>query len=323
MNPEPQGLSTSVKRLSGGRKAVTICVATIAEKNTLIAACDRMVTAGDTEFELGQAKIWLLSNSIVALLSGDLTKQAEIMKEVHTTVQYWIVQNPTVQVRVADVVALYCGEYRKLLRHHAERDILSPFGLDLPTFLASQNTFNQEFLNEIRNHLLDYSFPIPLETIIMGHDKDGPLGLKGEELIYTKLYSLDGDRSSLRTTVGFAAIGGGKFHAESEITFMEHAPSKPFHETIFLTYAAKKRAEVAPGVGKTTDVVVLGPALNTFLKIEDRHVGALEKMYQKYRGENLATLDRTRKSAMVFVKEARKYYAEKSKTKAAKAKNKK
>jgi hypothetical protein len=74
------------------------------------------------------------------------------------------------------------------------------------------------------------------------------------------------------TTVGFAAIGIGKAHAESQFTFSGYWPIKPFHETLLLTHASKKRAEAAPGAGKATDVLVIGPGLGKLLKVEDRHV---------------------------------------------------
>jgi hypothetical protein len=57
MNRGPQGFR-SQKRLSVGRKAVTVCIGAVADKNTLIGISDRMLTAGDgqIEFETGQVK---------------------------------------------------------------------------------------------------------------------------------------------------------------------------------------------------------------------------------------------------------------------------
>jgi hypothetical protein len=54
-------------------------------------------------------------------------------------------------------------------------------------------------------------------------------------------------------------------------------------ETFLLIYTAKKRSEVAPGVGKETDMFTMGPTLGSFafLKdIQDLDIGKLEKTYQ-------------------------------------------
>jgi hypothetical protein len=90
MTPKPSYLRANPKRLQK-RKPVTVCVAAIAQKNTLIGICDRMLTAGDVEFEPKQAKMWLLSPSIVALVSGDSGIQAELLKQVNIQVMKWIV----------------------------------------------------------------------------------------------------------------------------------------------------------------------------------------------------------------------------------------
>jgi 20S proteasome alpha/beta subunit len=69
-------------------------VAALAEKSVLIGASDRMLTAGDVEFEPEQSKIWLISPSICALIAGDAGVQAELFKRVHTQVIDWIVADP-------------------------------------------------------------------------------------------------------------------------------------------------------------------------------------------------------------------------------------
>jgi hypothetical protein len=44
--------------------------------------------------------------------------------------------------------------------------------------------------------------------------------------------------------------------------FSGHWPSKPFDGTLLLTYAAKKRAEVAPGVGDQQMLWCVSPKHN-------------------------------------------------------------
>src|SRR5581483_4200668 len=77
----------SKKRLPGRRKMdMTVCVAAITEINTLIGISDRMMTAGDVEFEPEQSKIWPLTKYIVAMVAGDFALQVDILRPVEIEV---------------------------------------------------------------------------------------------------------------------------------------------------------------------------------------------------------------------------------------------
>jgi len=300
---------------------VTVCVAAMAEKNTLVGASDRMLTAGDVEFEPDQYKIWMFATAIVALVAGDSTLQSEILKRVDIEVKRWINNDPKTWVSVKDVASLYCKKYRELLREHAEADILSPLGLDIDKFLRRQGKMRPEFLASIAEKLTEYDFPSLLETIFIGTDNDGPLGEKGEKFVYPQIYATERDKVACLTTVGFAAIGSGKSHAESQFMFSGHSPLKPFNETILLTYAAKKRAEVAPGVGKVTDMVVIGPGLGPLLKVEDKHIERLDKIYQKSRAGATKAVVRAKAETATFVADVRREYAERTEKEKAEKEN--
>jgi hypothetical protein len=284
----------------------------MAEKNTLVGACDRMLTAGDVEFEPDQFKIWMFSSAIVALVAGDSTLQSEIFKRVDIEVRRWIHLDPKTWVSVKDVAKLYCKKYRELLREHAEADLLSPFGLDINSFLEKQQDMSPEFVQQMADKLTAYDFPSLLESIFMGTDKDGPLGPKGEKLVYPQIYATEKDKLACLSTVGFVAIGIGKPHAESQFMFSGHWPAKPFNETMLLTYAAKKRAEVAPGVGKVTDMVVIGPGLGPVVKIEDQHIAQLDRIYQKSRKGASKVVERANNETAKLVEAVKKEYAERA-----------
>jgi hypothetical protein len=282
---------------------VTVCLAAIAEKSMIIGISDRMLTAGggEIEFEPEQGKYWVFSPSIIALISGDATIQGELMKQVHIEVKSWINADPKKWVRVKDVASLYCQKFRELRREWAEAEILHPLGLDIPSFPSSQTSMSSDVVAKIGDRLLSYEFPSTLEVIFMGMDQDGPLNDKSEQLNYTQLYVTYNDRLSWLTTVGFAAIGIGKSHAESQFTFTGHWPLKPFYETLLLAYAAKKRAEAAPGVGKSTDILAVGPNLGESRKVEDVHMKELDKIYQKSRGTSSKATEKAKIETKAFV----------------------
>jgi hypothetical protein len=87
-------------------------------------------------------------------------------------------------------------------------------------------------------------------------------------------------------TVGFAAIGIGRWHANSQFMFAGHDRFKPIPETLLLTYAAKRRAEVSPGVGEGTDMFTIGPRLGSHVRISPQIVDDLGKIYRRIRGSN-------------------------------------
>lgn len=134
-------------------------------------------------------------------------------------------------------------------------------------------------VRQLATELINFSMP-KLETILTGVDPEG-----------THLYVVDGSDVECLDRVGFAAIGIGKWHANSQFMFAGHDRSKPFPETLLLTYAAKKRAEVSPGVGEGTDMFTIGPSLGSYFVISPEILGNLERMYQ-------ATRSRERKASV-------------------------
>jgi hypothetical protein len=79
---------------------VTVCVAAIAERYRLIGVSDRMLTAGDVEFEPEQSKLWMFSNSMAALIAGDMSIQTQIFRELDIEVKRRILATPNDWVSV-------------------------------------------------------------------------------------------------------------------------------------------------------------------------------------------------------------------------------
>ena len=77
---------------------------------------------------------------------------------------------------------------------------------------------------------------------------------------------------------------------------------KSFHETLLQVYAAKKRAEAAPGVGRETDMVIIGPVLGRSEKISEEHLAKAEEIYQRLHKTSQDALDHGIKEAEEFVR---------------------
>jgi len=79
-------------------------------------------------------------------------------------------------------------------------------------------------------------------------------------------------------------------------------------DTLLLSYSAKKRAEAAPGVGKETDVIVIGPRLGEMVKIEEAHLSKLDALYQESRTKHERIQKQTQEKAKKLVEEVREEY---------------
>lgn len=248
---------------------MTVCVAALCSTGAIFGATDRMLTAGDIEFEPTVSKIFPLTNALCAMTAGDSSLQVELLQLTYREIMERIRIEPANWWAVKDVAELYSKHYDQVRRKRSERAILSPLGLTHESFVASQQTMSEALVRMLATELINYSLPA-VSTIFAGVDMTGP-----------HLYVTDGGEVSCLDGVGFAAIGAGRWHASSQFMFAQHDRTKPAPETMLLTYHAKKRAEVAPGVGSGTDMFVLGPQLGSYSTVPAEGIANLEKMYTK------------------------------------------
>jgi hypothetical protein len=282
---------------------LTVCIAAICGKNSIFGACDRMLTSGDIEFEpaldaiskpiisypgsMGfntNAKIFPLTNSIVALTAGDSGLQEEILQSVCAVIQSKLQEPPPRWYTVREAVDVYLWCYDLAKAKRAQSAIYAPLGLDKKTFIERQGQMSDGFVSEITKQLQRFDSIFAdsygVETILTGIDEDG--GLRRPH-IYSVIKSTRGDVVTCCDSVGFAAIGSGARHAESQFMMAGHTPFSELPETLFLTYLAKKRSEVAPGVGEGTDMFAIGPQPGSFAmlgNIPDFDMKKLESLHK-------------------------------------------
>lgn len=207
---------------------MTICVAAICNRHTIFAAADRMLTAGDIQFEPSQSKTHVITNSIVALAASDSAMQAEILQLLKLDVARRISAEPDKWLTVREVAELYSRFCSKVRMQRAESVVLAPLGLDAETYLARQQQLSPALVQQLATELINFSVP-PVSAIIIGVDETG-----------AHLYVAENWVLSCHDTVGFAAIGAGYWHADSQFMFGGHSPNRPLPETLLLTFSAKE-----------------------------------------------------------------------------------
>jgi hypothetical protein len=265
--------------------------------NTIFGASDRMITVGDmTVYEPPTPKLLALTSSIVAMTAGDMGLQTEILREVHRVVHERITSKPDEWLKVKDVVELYMRLYSEAKLLRSENAILAPLGLDRSTYL----TQNTALAKDLASELIAYQIPGGgVQTIFAGIDTYGG----------AHIYVTDGTDILCCDSSGYAAIGTGSTHASSHFMLSRHSWDAPIPETLLRVYIAKKRAETAPGVGKDTDVFMVGPNLGQSTTIRPEVVGHLDKIYNKLKSEEAKILKTADKEVQAYVdkldKEAR------------------
>ena len=166
---------------------------------------------------------------------------------------------------VAELYSRYCSQMR--LRR-AESAILAPLGLTAESYLARQQQLAPALVQQIATEMINFAVP-SVAAIITGVDPSG-----------AHIYVAENATITCHDTVGLAAVGAGYWHADSQFMFAGHTRARPMPETLLLTYSAKKRAEVAPGVGSDTDMFMVGPTLGSYMSIGEHVLRELEQIYQ-------------------------------------------
>jgi hypothetical protein len=259
-----------------------------------------MMTAGDIEFEPDldslskppaspaiyntNAKIFLLTTSIVAMTAGDSGLQAEVVASTRAKVSERTSAEPHKWLDVKNAVDFYLESYNTAKAKRIHDVIFAPLGLDANSFLSRQHELNTNFISDVTKRLQwfesEFQDTHGADTIITGVDTTPH--------IYRITKSVNGNDVTCCDSIGFAAIGSGARHAESQFMLSGHNPHSDRDETLLLTYLAKKRSEIAPGVGKGTDMFVIGPLPGTvamMANIEDFNMKEIASIHKKMEQE--------------------------------------
>ena len=250
---------------------MTVCIAALcsAEHGTnpknVVVASDRMVTLGGfMEFEHEVSKITKLTSKSVALVAGDTLRGSKIVDTVKQKLQQ--LQELNIP-EIADLVAKWYSECRD---ESIENEIFKLRGLTRKDFYDSYQTkLLPQLAYQLDAQVMEYNYGVQL--IVAGVDEDG-----------SHAYFIDNPGTSCTDIhqIGYTAIGSGAIHATQALIGFGHSASKELKLSTFSIFAAKKRGEVAPGVGKDTDLFVI-----TNKGIQELTQEEITKLFEIYENE--------------------------------------
>ena len=264
---------------------MTVCVAAIGDNGQmLILAADRMLT-GLAQYESPNPKVFELTRSIAVMWSGsDVSFQSLIHNRLRADVNARVKANPDKWLGVEEVANLYLAHYNDVTRGMMEQSVLEPFGFDRSSFLKEEPTMGRRLAERLSQRIASFA-PPEISALIVGMDT---MGSTPETVSEAHIYKFENygrtGRLSCEDAIGFAAIGSGAVHAESELMKSGHGPSRSGDKTLLVTYLAKKRGQAGPGVGEETDFYYFHqrPPYPSYLaRVGDDISETLKKEYQR------------------------------------------
>ena len=215
-------------------------------KPAVITVSDRMITSGDIEYEDIRPKMLELAPRAVCLYAGN--------REFHYMIARAAIREIVANglAEISDIADAYSSAFVDFRRKRAENRVLAPFGLNMDTFRSQQEHMNAAVVADMKNRISDET--VGVQAIIAGTDSTG-----------AHIYSIArADREFMELplpvchdTQEFVAIGTG--YRQFETHFMTIGYTKTW-ETVWglmVMLEAKKKAEMSPGVGPTTDAHVI------------------------------------------------------------------
>lgn len=230
----------------------------------VIVASDRMVTHGGiTEFEHDVPKINRVADLVLTLHAGDALRGARLAREVAA-------RTPSGPISLDHVVQIAVDRYATQRREQIESEVFAPRGVTMEEFYKNglQQRFVPPIAGGIDQEVMRYNLGV--DVLIAGVDDEGG---------HVHLVGNPG-RTADFTPIGFHAIGSGAIHALQSLIGLNHTGARGLNESVFAVYTSKRRAEVAPGVGKHTDVAVVCDDGVHFL--DQRVLDQLAELFELY-----------------------------------------
>jgi hypothetical protein len=288
------------------RKPMTVCLAAICNHGTsIVAACDRMLTAGDINFEVPGLsserrfapllKTLPIDDLAIAMTAGDAGFQADALTQIWPKIKELKTAGKTPSIR--DMAYMYVDFCAEAKRRIGEDQYLKPLGLTTASFIANQKAMTDSVVKTIATQIVNLEVGDPI--IFAGIDATG-----------AHIFKADGNGVLCCDSIGFAAIGSGARHAESQFMIGEHTRFDSMEDAVLQAYIAKKRSEIAPGVGELTDLFIIVEKVTNFTDID---LARLDKIYRQFEADQKAAVQPAKKAMHEWFEEVQAAEAERLK----------
>lgn len=255
---------------------MTICIAVSCNSSTcVIFASDRMMTSSplSIQFEHDDPKFESLGTHCVALTSGEVTPPTQLFREARAEIQQ------KAHPSMTDICDALCRSFLAYRIRSVEEKYFKPRKLTIDQFLQIQSRLNDNVILRLDRAIETESLKFTI--MVAGVDGSG-----------AHVYQIsDPGHAECFDRIGFNAIGSGLPHAISNFISHNYNSRMDLRKALYIVYEAKRDAERAPGVGRSTDMGYVSKDGIKLLSVDD--LAKLEALYrekQKVEDEGLKKL---------------------------------
>lgn len=252
-------------------------------KSTVVTVSDRMVSSGDMTitFEPDRPKYRRVTDKCVILTAGTLLEPCLIED---------IKEKGKNELDIRKLVQICKEEFSSVKTKRIEEEILNPQGFSsFSDFYERSQRLHDAIIMQLNENIRRHSLDLIL--LVAGIDDKG-----GHLWIIS-----DPGSDACFDSVGFCCPGIGQRHTDPVFALYRYSPSISPNEALLIAYEAKKRAEMAGGIGLTTDATVISKdGINeitpeTLQELEEIHRDQKEKPWQEWLKSRVEKLEiRTR-----------------------------
>lgn len=159
--------------------------------------------------------------------------------------------------------------------------IFSRRGLTIEDFYESQRSLHESSILELNEEMDEFN--LNLDIIIVGVDRGSN----------SHVYSILNPGVAIpNDPLGFCCTGTGQRHSDVTFAYRGFTPSFSLKRAIYLAFEAKKRAEMAGGVGPSTDIAIISDD-NKPQFLSQETISQLERIYgdMEHRAEYGSEID--------------------------------
>ena len=236
------------------------------DRKKVVLISDRMVTTvnGSLAFE-HEVKCAIIAPNALVLTAGTI-HEPELIEDTQAGI--------TGKDLIRTTADSLSKNYRLIRKKRIEHEILEKVGISsFNEFYRQQGVLHENTILELSRKIEKYDLGVHL--LLGGVDEKAHLYMIGEPGTYRSYDEL-----------GFCCIGSGDRHADPVFAFYGFSPALSMEQTLKIGFEAKKRAEMAGGVGKETDAWIVEKG--AIHEVKQETVKHLEESHGKQ--ENLSRL---------------------------------
>jgi hypothetical protein len=254
------------------RPVLTQLVAAIADNGkAVIGVSDRMVSTGDMTlgFESPNRKAVEISKKCAVLLAGTV-HEPDLIRDARDGARG--------KDRIREIADVFAGLHHDLRDKRIENEVLRARA-GLKTFAEyhqKQQMLHESVVLDLNERIRKYD--LGLEVLLLGLDDQAHI-----------LHVTSPGRWRSHDNLGYCTIGMGDRHADNVFAWYRYSSATPRKEALYIAFEAKKKAEMAGGVGQITDAIIIddmgthevtAKTLQTLLEVyNDREFGPQRKTF--------------------------------------------